>query len=209
MRCIVSAIKSETQALVKKHGLKYLPGSNYCLDEEEGMILAHLGVGYLEAALNLQRLLFRFPAISSVTFCGTAGIYPQVSQLQIGDTCRCSQVILCDASAETGSSAYVPLLKNDQIDADLIGDNNLKSAKVVTTLSITIDDECARMMGENTGYHVENLELYGIALLCSSFKVPWSAILGLTNSVGSKGREQWLQNHFQVEKNMNQFLSVF
>ncbi|MCP4298220.1 MAG: hypothetical protein GY786_21755, partial [Proteobacteria bacterium] len=171
-------------------------------------ILAHLGVGYLEAAINLQRLLVRFPAINSVTFCGTAGIYPQASQLQIGDTCRCSEVILCDASAETGRSAYVPLLKNSYIDADLIGFGDLKSAKVVTTLSITIDDECARVIGENTGYHVENLELYGIALLCNTLKLPWNAVLGLTNNVGSNGRLEWSQNHLQVEKNMNQFLTI-
>ena len=206
MHCLISAIPSEIEDLIQNKELEHTTNSNHWLDKKKRVVIAYVGVGYLETAVNLQKLILQFPQIKKVTFCGTAGIYPLMSHLKIGDLCQCKEVILCDASAEMGNSAYVPLLQHAPLKAEMGDQYPAVSVKVATMLSITTNDQVAGQICNNTQAEVENMELYGVATICNKKKISWNAILGLTNYVGSNGRDDWQSKHKAIEKQLNRLL---
>jgi nucleoside phosphorylase len=66
---------------------------------------------------------------------------------------------------------------------------------VATTLAITVEDAAAATVARRTGAGVEHLESYGVAVACSALGIPFIAVLGVANTVGSQGRAQWRANH--------------
>jgi nucleoside phosphorylase len=46
-----------------------------------------------------------------------------------------------------------------------------------------------------TGFEAENLELFPVAHASLSSGIPFAAVLGVTNLVGSTGRPDWLKYH--------------
>jgi nucleoside phosphorylase len=73
------------------------------------------------------------------------------------------------------------------------GDSRARAAPVATTMGITTDDAIARAVHGATSLEAENLELFPIALACHAADVPFGAVLGVTNLVGSTGRTDWRQ----------------
>jgi nucleoside phosphorylase len=63
---------------------------------------------------------------------------------------------------------------------------------------VTTGDELAVAMARSTECDVEHLEAYSVALACRAADVPFLAVLAVANEVGSRGREQWAQNHRRV-----------
>ena len=62
---------------------------------------------------------------------------------------------------------------------------------LATTLGITTEDALARELGLRSGCEGENLEALAVAHACALARVPFGAVLGCTNQVGSQGRVQW------------------
>ena len=67
------------------------------------------------------------------------------------------------------------------------------AARVATTLAVTTDDGVARAVHPATGLDAENLELFPVAVACKAADIPFAAVLGVTNMVGSTGRVDWRQ----------------
>jgi nucleoside phosphorylase len=68
------------------------------------------------------------------------------------------------------------------------------SVEVATTLGVTVDDEAAARLAR-TGVEVEHMEAFSVASACEGVGVPFVAVLGVSNVVGSSAREQWRANH--------------
>lgn len=196
---IVSAIPSEVRELVEQTGAIKESDKNIWRQKELNLIIASVGVGYLEAAINLQILLNQNREIKSVIFCGTAGVYQETERLAIGQLASCESTLLCDGAAELKQSQYVPILKREEVSTTLPMDLPVQSAKVVTALTLTINDQLANIIRKQTDGELENMELYGIARVCEELSIPWNALLGVTNKVGSSGHEGWLKNHEKME----------
>jgi hypothetical protein len=62
-----------------------------------------------------------------------------------------------------------------------------------TTLAITTDDALAATVGQAGICDAENLEAFAIALACAQRDIPFAAVLGVTNIVGSTGRIDWMR----------------
>ncbi len=61
---------------------------------------------------------------------------------------------------------------------------------VLTTMAVTTDPTlCLRLCD---GWTVEHLEAFGVASACMSAEVPFIAVLGISNEVGSDAHRQWL-----------------
>jgi nucleoside phosphorylase len=73
------------------------------------------------------------------------------------------------------------------------GGPRARQLKVANTLAITTDDGVARAVYPATGLQAENLEIFPIALACRAADIPFSAVLSVTNMVGSTGRVDWQQ----------------
>ncbi|PCI30640.1 MAG: hypothetical protein COB67_01435 [SAR324 cluster bacterium] len=209
MICIVSAIPSEIEELIRLTDSQPTAQPNTWIHQEKGFILAAVGVGYLEAAIRLQQLLTSFPQVRQVLFCGTGGIYQETEGLNIGELYLCQETILCDGAAELGFSKYVPILPHQAIPADLELAIPCKKVRVVTALTLTTDDNLSNVIAQNTGGEVENMELYGIASLCQQLRIPWAGLLAITNRVGSQGHKQWLENHRHLEIKAGKMLAKY
>ncbi len=68
------------------------------------------------------------------------------------------------------------------------------SVEVATTLGVTVDDQAAARL-TLTGVEVEHMEAFSVASVCGGVGVPFVAVLGVSNVVGSSAREQWRANH--------------
>lgn len=199
MRCVVSAFDKEIEPLVELFTAKSIAKERW-IAEKDNVLLATVGVGYHEAAVQLNALLQENSEIKDVLFTGSAGIYADIDSINIGDACACKETILFDAAAESGSSAYALSLKSDPLNATLTWNRDLYHAKVATGLSMTKNDQLASKIATNRGVELENMELYGIARMCEERSIPWNAAIGVTNQVGSQGHIQWRNNFKEVAR---------
>ncbi|HEY1954712.1 MAG TPA: hypothetical protein VGH28_03855 [Polyangiaceae bacterium] len=158
---------------------------------DPGIERATVGVGLVDAALGAARVLAtRKPR--EVVLVGTVGAYPG-SGLGIGDVVRAEKVLLA-----APSGALIEAISR-RIDLDRSDPNDLtlsaRSVIVATTLAVTTDDTVASALEASTGAHVEHLEAFAVARACETAGVPFSAIFGVANIVGARGREEWRANH--------------
>lgn len=158
-----------------------------------------IGVGMAVAgaatASRIQQLAPR-----SVVVLGSCGVYPHATEYRPLDIVIPSRLSLFDASVAAGKAAF-PEPMQTLIEPDAALSSGLlasagpraRTAAVATTMAITTDDAIARAVHPATGFEAENLELFPIALACRAADVPFGAVLGVTNLVGSTGRNDWRQ----------------
>jgi nucleoside phosphorylase len=70
-----------------------------------------------------------------------------------------------------------------------------KAGDVVTTPAVTVDDAAADRLARWAGAQAEHLEAYGAAVGCAARGIPFTAVLGVANAVGSRARDEWRTNH--------------
>jgi futalosine hydrolase len=149
---------------------------------------ATVGVGLVEAALGTARVIgARKPA--GVVLVGTAGAYSGKS-ISIGDVVIASRVLLV-----TPAGALVPAMPVEVMtDARLgQGAEHVRRVTVATTLAVTTDDDVACALSAKGD--VEHLEAFAVARACQEANVPFTAVLGIANVVGSRGRAEWREHH--------------
>ncbi len=162
------------------------------------------GIG-LPAAAAHAALHIRDVRPSVVVALGTCGAYalPESERpgpaFAIGEACVSRHVRLVDPSALDGAAQFpepMPLAMTASARlVDAFVANGIRAADVATTLGITVDDTVASRIARATGAHVEHLEAYGVATACAAFGIPFVAVLGVANFVGSRGRAEWRANH--------------
>jgi len=136
----------------------------------------------------------------AVVVLGSCGIYPSSTAYRPLDLVVPSHLHLFDPSVAAGKAAFPEPMQtmvepDGALSAGLVqsGEGRCRTAPVATTMAITTDDAIARAVHGATGFEAENLELFPIALACRAADVPFSAVLGVTNMVGSTGRTDWRQ----------------
>ena len=158
-----------------------------------------IGVGMAVAgpgtATRIQQLSPR-----AVVVLGSCGIYPSTVEYRPLDIVIPNRLHLFDATVAAGKAAFPePMQTMIEPDGALTtglvqsGDGRCRVAPVATTMAITTDDAIARAVHPASGLEAENLELFPIALACRAADVPFGAVLGVTNLVGSTGRTDWRQ----------------
>ncbi len=126
----------------------------------------------------------------AVILIGSCGIYPGPHEYRPLDIVVASRCHLFDPSVAAGKSEFPEPMQT--VLAASAGPR-ARHVAVATTLAITTDDAVARAVHPATGFEAENLELFPVALACRAADVPFAAILGVTNVVGSAGRDDWRQ----------------
>jgi futalosine hydrolase len=135
---------------------------------------------------------------------GTCGAYAG-SGLEIGDVVVARRVRLVDPAALRDEAQFPdPMSTTIEAHGPLVaGIARITPAApvdVATTLAITVDDGVAASIARATGAAAEHLEAYGIATACAARGVPFCAVLGVANLVGSRAREQWKVNHHEAAR---------
>ena len=104
-----------------------------------------------------------------------------------------------DPGVAAGEAAFpepmpVERATDESLSEPLAAASGALRAALGVTAAITTDDGLAFRLAAGE-CHGENLEALGVALACERVAVPFTALLGCTNEVGSRGREQWRRNH--------------
>jgi nucleoside phosphorylase len=135
-----------------------------------------------------------------VVALGSCGIYPGPNAYRPLDIVIPSRLSLFDPAVAAGKAAFPEPMQtvldpDPQLSAGLLRAVPARGhqCNVATTMSITTDDAIARAVHGATGIEAENLELFPIALACRAANIPFAAVLGVTNMVGSTGRQDWRQ----------------
>lgn len=167
-----------------------------------------LGIGYLEAALNLNNIL-RDINYSRIIFLGTAGAYSDA--LSVGDIVSVSSVGLLNCLTIQGQG-YLPKEYNSYTSSPTI--RHSTTVNCLSSLEITTSETISKTIIKKSPFTiqvplVENMELYGIAKVAHEHKLPWSALLGITNHTNGNAHLDWKANHEKVsEKLCEAFLSI-
>lgn len=206
MLCLISAIETELRWLIEKLGAKQDTDNEIWFACHPDLIIAPVGVGFLESAITLNNLLDRFPQINKLLFTGSAGVYPNTSVISPGDICGCLETVLADGAAEHGFSLYAEPLPRATIPATLQLTYDLYPAKIATLLTLTQSDALAETIQKNLNVELETMELYGIARVCEKRSLPWNCVIGITNQVGSSGHLQWRNSFREIAVKTGEFL---
>ncbi len=155
-----------------------------------------VGIGMSIAGSGMA---FRLTQLSPrcVVLVGSCGVYPGLLDYRPNDILVASRIALVDHAVAAGRSAF-PDPMTTSVDAHPLLSAALgaagprtRVAPLATTLAVTTDDALAASVGPLSGCQGENLEAFSVALACVASSVPFAAVLGVTNVVGSNGREDW------------------
>ena len=128
---------------------------------------------------------------------GTCGAYAG-SGLEIGDVVVARRVRLVDPAALRDEAQFPDPMRrrSSRPTRRSVDDASPRGARgrcpwiVATTLAITVNDGVAEQIeGRATGASAEHLEAYAIATACAARGIPFCAVLGVANLVGSRARE--------------------
>ena len=149
------------------------------------VVLASLGIGSVEAAITLTRLLSS-AQFERVYFVGTAGILPGCT-LEIGEAVSIARVM---PSRSVGERLVGAAFEN--IDTELTQAEDACNVWSSTGISETRDlaEHAAKFAA-----HVENMEIWGAARTCRRHEIPFGAFLGLSNMVGPDAHDEWKREH--------------
>ena len=158
-----------------------------------------IGVGMAVAGAGTANRIHQLNP-RAVIVLGSCGVYPCGIEYCPLDIVIPSRIQLFDPSVAAGKAEFPPPMQtvldpHPLLSAGLLASAGARSraAPIATTLAITTDDAIARAVHPATGLEAENLELFPVALACAAAEVPFAAVLGVTNVVGSQGRTDWIK----------------
>jgi nucleoside phosphorylase len=135
-----------------------------------------------------------------VILLGSCGIYPSSVAYRPLDIVIAGRCHLFDPSVSAGRAEFPEPMQTVLDTHATLGPGLVAAAggrgriaPVATTLAITTDDAVAHAVFGATALEAENLELFPVALACKAADIPFGAVLGVTNVVGSTGRTDWRQ----------------
>lgn len=135
----------------------------------------------------------------AVILIGSCGIYPTLTQYKPHDVIVSTRVSLVSHAVHAQKSEF-PAPMTTQIECNgmlVAGLTSVKArtfpAPVACTLARTVDDKIASTMQTSTECEAENLEAFSVASACKASEIPFCAVLGVSNIVGSTGSHDWVQ----------------
>lgn len=168
--------------------------------------LEAVGVGTVDAAVGAARAIAR-ERPARVIFVGTAGVYPGAGRtLPIGAAAVASDVRLVSTAALRGDAYHpAPLVAaaepDERLTARLVRAAGAPTplASVACPLAITRTAALAKRL-EATGAALENLEAFAVARAAAAARVPFAAVLGVSNVVGPRAHAEWRANHLAASR---------
>jgi nucleoside phosphorylase len=161
----------------------------------EGIAVEPIGVGIVEAAIGMTRCVLRHEPTHALLI-GTCGAF-EAASLPLGSVVTSRSVTLADASVLERSSELPPPMPGraalDPALHDALVAAGAKSVQIANTVGITTDDALASRL--SAAGEVEHLEAFAFARACAAASIPCGVALGVANTVGSRGRDEWKAGH--------------
>jgi nucleoside phosphorylase len=198
---ILAAFDPEIAPIRRAVAVAGAPGCEVARVGDHTIALATTGVGLAASAAGAACRIVEL-APRAVVLVGTCGAYASAG-LAIAEVVVARRLRLVDPVALDGLTEFPePMQVALDADASLAGGlaaDGARLASVATTLGITVDDALAARLG-GAGHEVEHLETHGVAAACAPAGVPFAAVLGVANPVGSRGRADWRAHHREAEQ---------
>ncbi len=176
--------------------------------------LAAVGIGAVDAAAGAARAIASSGA-GRVVFVGTAGVYaPGFAALPVGAVGVAAEIHLVSTAALRGDG-YLPQpliveeATSPALRAGLAALTGNEPVAVACPLAITSSAALARRIAKATGASLENLEIFAIARACRAAKIPFAALLAVTNRVGPSGNRQWRAHHREASRAACRLMAAF
>ncbi|TGL37606.1 phosphorylase [Leptospira perdikensis] len=162
-----------------------------------------MGIGNLEAAINLSDYLFRNKEIRHIIFFGSCGAY-EWTGIPKNSFVSPNLVYTKELAHSLKIAKQIP---ESQEFYGLIADNRFRTVRCNAPTTITLAELKSPPDVSFARLEVENLELFGIAKVAAKFSLSVSAYLAVTNIVGPKGSNDWATNWKELSHSLqNQFL---
>lgn len=163
--------------------------------------MALTGVGLIDAALGTAAAIARYRP-DAIVFLGTCGAHSG-SGLAVGDLVVASGAALGSGDIARGwmrlPKIMASRLQTDEVlsarftDVATADGMAPRSAWVSCTLGVTENDQLASALRGHDGSEAENLEVFPV--LRAAGDIPATALLGVTNIVGTGGGADWAANY--------------
>ncbi len=154
-----------------------------------------LGIGNLNASIQLMELVVERPALKLVVFLGSAGTYP-TSGLDLFDVVSSDFITSIEFFSDPSKQKTFPL-EPIQIPESPVRKRLEKTIRFVKSnapQSLTLGS-LSKIDLEIIGLpEIENLEVYGCAKVCQNRGLDFLPLLGITNKVGKEGSLDWQKN---------------
>jgi nucleoside phosphorylase len=167
--------------------------------------LEAVGVGTVDAAVGATAAIARTRP-TRVIFVGTAGVYPSAARaFPIGVATVAGELRLVSTATLRGDAYQpAPLVASAEpsvaLSAGLArGASPRARAPVACPLAITRTAALARRIAA-TGAALENLEAFAVARAAAAARLPFAAVLGVSNIVGPRAHAEWRANHLAASR---------
>jgi purine-nucleoside phosphorylase len=168
--------------------------------------LEAIGVGTVDAAVGAAHALARTRPRRTI-FVGTAGVYPGAARaLPVGTAAVAGELRLVSTATLRGDAYHpAPLVAAAETTPALrarlaaAAADAVASVQVACPLAITHTAALARRIA-GTGAALENLEAFAVARAAAAARVPFAAVLGVSNVVGPKAHAEWRANHLAASR---------
>jgi purine-nucleoside phosphorylase len=169
--------------------------------------LEAIGVGTVDAAVGAAHALARTRP-RRVIFVGTAGVYPgpAARALPVGAAAIAGELRLVSTATLRGDAYHpAPLVAAAETTPALrarlsaAAVDVASSVTVACPLAITHAAALARRIA-GTGAALENLEAFAVARAAAGARVPFAAVLGVSNAVGPRAHAEWRANHLAASR---------
>lgn len=161
-----------------------------------------LGLGMAVAGAAVARGILAVEP-RAVVLIGTCAIFPGRAQYRPLDVVVPPRVQVLDIGvverrAEFPTPMQTVAEAHSMMVAGLVGSHpRAHQAPLASSLGRITDDALANQLAAATGCDGEASEAFGVAAACAAAQVPFAAVLGVTNLVGSTAAKDWAQ--FQRE----------
>jgi nucleoside phosphorylase len=173
-----------------------------------------LGFGAAVAAASCARGILAL-APRGVVLIGTCAVFPGLPQYRPYDVILPAKAQLLDANVLARRAAFPDPMQTSAETHGLLraalGACAPRAAQaVVGTMTAPLtDDALAAAIHPASGCEADNGELFGVAVACQASNVPFAAVLGVTNIVGSTGRHDWAQFHREAVTQAGQVIGTW
>ncbi len=195
---IVAAYPKELQYLCKLGKKKSVLKGNFAY-------LAS-GIGAVPATYNLTQFLFKYKPGHIITL-NTAGIINK-NKFKIGDVVLAKTLSTSSMLKEVytpESIKDITLKPKVTLKSLGIKTPKLKTASVFCTQEIS-SSETMRKNLMKAGHDIETMEAYAYAYVAKRHNIPIVSLLGLSNVIGPKAHDEWLENESWVCEKMSEIV---
>ena len=156
-----------------------------------------IGIGLVDSAINLTRLILEVGRPDMILFIGSAGSY---GKYQIFDIIESSSAANIELGLIT-QSAYTPI------------DNTIEHAVVShetpiminSSNYITSDKELSKEY-QKLGVELENMEFFSVLKTAENFEIPAYGIFVVSNFCDENAHEDFLKNHEKAKALLSQYI---